>query len=61
MADIRLFKLGANSVDELDGRAASAVEQIEALPTKSKTNYPRMGAYISNLKTKTLSDLQASK
>jgi hypothetical protein len=53
--------LALNALDELDGRAASVIEQIKNLPTKSKVDYPRMGAYIPNLKTKTLADLQASR
>jgi arylsulfatase A-like enzyme len=51
--------LALNALDELDERAASIEDRIESLPTKSKVNYPRMGAYIPNLKTKTLSDLKA--
>lgn len=58
---IYVAMLALNALDELDGRAASAIEQIKSLPTKSKVNYPRMGAYVSNLKSKTLSDLQASR
>ncbi|MGZ0163672.1 MAG: sulfatase-like hydrolase/transferase [Planctomycetales bacterium] len=58
---IYVAMLALNSLDELDGRAASVIDQIKALPTKSKTDYPRMGAYLPNLKAKTLADLQASK
>ncbi|NQV25365.1 MAG: sulfatase-like hydrolase/transferase [Rhodopirellula sp.] len=58
---IYVAMLALNALDELDGRAASAIEQIRNLPTKSKTAYPRMDAYIPNLKTKTLDDLQLLK
>jgi len=58
---IYVAMLALNALDELDGRAASAIEQIRNLPTKSKVDYPRMGAYIPNLKAKTLADLQTSK
>ena len=55
---IYVAMLALNALDELDGRAASAIDQIKALQTKSETRYPRMDAYIPNLKTKTLEDLQ---
>ena len=58
---IYVAMLALNALDELDGRAASAIEQIKKLPTESDVKYPRMDAYIPNLKTKTLADLQALK
>lgn len=58
---IYIAMLALNALDELDGKAASMMEQIEGLPVKSKQDYPRMGAYIPNLKTKTLDDLRALK
>ena len=58
---IYVAMLALNALDELDGRAASVLKRIESLPTKSKQNYPRMDAYIPNLKSRTLSELQASK
>jgi hypothetical protein len=58
---IYIAMLALNALDELDDRAASVIEQIKALPTKSDVKYPRMDAYIPNLKTKTLADLQAAK
>ena len=57
---IYIAMLALTPLDELDGRAASVKEQIKNLPTKSDVKYPRMDAYIPNLKTKTLADLQAS-
>ncbi|MDA0283004.1 MAG: sulfatase-like hydrolase/transferase [Planctomycetota bacterium] len=53
--------LAFNALDELDDRAASVAELIKELPDKSQVKYPRMDAYVPNLKSRTLSDLQATK
>jgi len=47
-----------NSLDYLDGKAASIKDQIAALPTKPKQEIKRMGAYVPNLIEKTLKDLE---
>lgn len=47
-----------NAIDALDGRAASALEAIKALPRRDAGSQGRMRAYVPNLITKTVSDIE---
>jgi hypothetical protein len=49
--------LALNAIDALDDRAKPIKDQIAALPRKDNSVPRRMGAYVGNLITKTLSDL----
>jgi hypothetical protein len=46
-----------NALDKLDQRAASALDEIKALPTKGPTP-PRTGGYVSRVLQKTIADLK---
>ncbi|MFV1967981.1 MAG: sulfatase-like hydrolase/transferase [Pirellulaceae bacterium] len=50
--------LAVNALDALDDRAAAAKEAIAKLPRKTANLPKRMGAYVNNLLTKTLADLE---
>ena len=49
--------LALNALDAMDARAASARDTIGALPQNDPQADRRMGAYLKNLITKTVSDL----
>lgn len=53
-----LSMLALNALDAMDERAEPFKSQIEALPTQADTVPSRLGAYVGNLKAKTLSDLE---
>ena len=55
--DVYTSMLALNAFDAIDGRAASVLEELAQMPKNGKVP-PRMGAYVKNLLTKTLSDLQ---
>ncbi len=50
--------LALNALDALDGRAAGVAGQIRNLPTGKPREFPRMSAYVPNLISKTLADLE---
>jgi len=47
-----------NAIDSLDSKAASAKQQISALPRKDPSLSRRLGSYIDRLVEKTLADLE---
>jgi uncharacterized sulfatase len=55
--NIYVSMLALNALDELDDRAKPFEDIIKNLPTNDKVIPGRMGAYIANLKKKTLADL----
>ncbi|MFP6763445.1 MAG: sulfatase-like hydrolase/transferase [Planctomycetaceae bacterium] len=57
--DIYTSMLALNAFDAIDGRAASVRDKLAEMPKNGKVP-PRMGAYVKNLLTKTLADLQPS-
>jgi uncharacterized sulfatase len=46
-----------NAIDELDARAGALQDALKAMPRKHESVPGRMGAYVNNLITKTLADL----
>jgi len=50
--------LAMNALDSLDGKARQARDTIKALPTVDPKADPRMKAYVGNLVSKTLQDLE---
>ena len=55
--DIYTSLLALNAFDAIDERAASVLQELSQMPKNGEVP-PRMGAYVKNLLTKTLSDLQ---
>jgi arylsulfatase A-like enzyme len=54
--DVFTSMLALNAFDAIDGRAASVQDQLSKMPKNGEVP-PRMGAYVKNLLTKTLEDL----
>jgi len=55
--NVYVCMLALNALDKLDNRAAGALDEIKALPTKGPTP-PRTGGYVSRLLEKTIADLE---